>query len=101
MVSTPQPREGRHTLAAPRYMPVYFSAVVSLIVTFAAIIWWPDTSRTLDALAFAAIAGLWGGNQNLCLKCTMEMIKESLKGDNQWLGPTPYIMVVITIRPPR
>lgn len=78
-------------------IPYYFFTIVIFAISLA-VICYPGRSNFAQALAYANIAGLLGGNQNTYLKCIMELISESIYGEMQLTHLLVYgLLVAFTI----
>jgi len=72
---------------------VFFYVVMFIILALsAATISVQNKPRWLEAFAFANIAGCLGGNQQIFLKGTMELVHQG-----QWTDPVTYLLIGITL----
>lgn len=75
-------------------IPYYFCTIVVFAISIA-VICYPGRSTFAQALAYANIAGILGGNQNTYLKCIMELISESIYGEMQLTHLLIYMLFIV------
>jgi len=74
-------------------MMVHYIFTCVLLVSCIVVVRKPEYNKSFyEAFAYANMAGMIGGNQNLVLKTTMVLFRESA-----WESPSTYIMPLLTI----
>lgn len=81
------------------YIPLYYLCTLGILFGSALVLAWRKRPSWVDMFAFANIAGCLGGNQNAFLKCSMELVKESIRdgGANQSNSPMLYFTILATL----
>jgi len=75
----------------------YFICVVVLGSIFMFLIRCAADYRGVNAFAFASLAALTGGQQNVFLKCVVEILSTTFHGDNQLTFARTYLFIAILV----
>jgi len=81
------------------YIAPYYFITITLLAISVAIVCFPGRNNYWQALAYANIAGILGGNQNTFLKGVMELVEESIRkqGSNQFGHLIVYLLFLAFI----